>query len=231
MNWTNVDVPSTGWSTGNVKATYKWWADDGWALLNAARSATPIPAPSPASTRTPGRCSTCCGGAPRTIGARFTPPIPGRAPAAVPRRKPTSPRTGTSCCRRCWAGCWPAPAPAPGCLPSGWRPGTARSTWRWVPSTCRGTVTRRRRTSIPCRRTATLALDQTSQSSWNSSGQGGFPTGTPTTTAGLHGWPTGTASHDHRRQRHAMDGRQRRQRDRRCRRRSAALQHPADDLL
>ena len=34
MKWTNVDVPSTGWSTGDVKATYKWWADDGWVLLN-----------------------------------------------------------------------------------------------------------------------------------------------------------------------------------------------------
>lgn len=38
-----------------------------------------------------------------------------------------------------------------------------------------------------------FALDQTSQSSWNSSGQGGFPTGTPTTTAAAYtGWPAGT---------------------------------------
>src|SRR5512144_1448320 len=34
MKWTNVDVPPSGWSTGDVKATYKVVADAGWVMMN-----------------------------------------------------------------------------------------------------------------------------------------------------------------------------------------------------
>ena len=34
MKWTNVDIPQTAWTTGDVKATYKTAADAGWVMMN-----------------------------------------------------------------------------------------------------------------------------------------------------------------------------------------------------
>ena len=194
MKWTNVDVPSTGWSTGDVKATYKWWADDGWVLLNDGSIGD---ANSGAVTRFNsdtwplfnllwyGTSDDWC-----SLYAAYTWTRTGRgaSPEAdfaahrhilLPKvlgRVLASAGTGAGLSAfglATWHGQEYVTL------------GTEHMPWH-------GHTTPAHQHSIPPHGHP-VALDQTSQSSWNSSGQGGFPTGTPTTTAAAYtGWPAGT---------------------------------------
>ena len=85
MKWTNVDIPQTAFTTGDVKQTFKTVADRRLGDDERRhRSATAAPAPPPAPTRTPRRCSAAVDQHQPTPGARSTRPAP--ATADRPRR-------------------------------------------------------------------------------------------------------------------------------------------------
>ena len=143
MKWTNVDIPQTAFTTGDVKQTFKTVADAGWVMMNDGSIGD---GSSGAMTRANPDTQALFTLLWNNIGDAYCIALRRRhqyaRPAAAPRRRPTGRRTGTSPCPRCSAGCWRPPDGAPDCP-------TSPSASYW------GEECARARRSTRCRRTRT----------------------------------------------------------------------------
>ena len=102
MKWTNVDIPSTGWRAGDIKATIRG-AEAGWFVMNDGTIGDQY---SGATTRANPDCWEAFAYLWGLAGCRSTSPAPGRLSAVPATGSLTGTRTDT--CKRhgCSAGRW-----------------------------------------------------------------------------------------------------------------------------
>ena len=103
MKWTNVDIPSTAWKTGDIKPSFAG-GEAGWVVLDDGTIGDPVLRRH--HPRQPGLRGAVQPASGRPAGCTCSSPAPGRRSAVAPAPPPTSTRTGICSCRRCSAARW-----------------------------------------------------------------------------------------------------------------------------